>query len=114
MEYHETSQIHNGLYADISLNCRLIIGQLIVAVHCNRCQEEMCESKELSQNCKVLSVNAVALQGRDSGVLDKKTGFLWLFKGCQKDEWHARQREQPEGSYGTCLFKSRGDWLGSK
>lgn len=38
----------------------------------------MCKSKEFSQNCEVLCLNAVVIQRRGSGILDKKTGFLWV------------------------------------
>lgn len=69
------------------MNCRFLTGQLIVALSGNKHAEGMCESKELRQNCEVLCINAVVVQRRGSGVLDKKASFLWVKR------WSERKKD---------------------
>lgn len=57
-----------------------------MAIHCNNYAEGRCESEELSRNFVVLSIHAVVIQRRDSGVLEKKIGFLWLVKDGQGEK----------------------------
>lgn len=52
---------------------------------CNKNAERMGKSDELNQICGVLPNNAVVVQRRDSGALDKKAGFPWSFRDGQRE-----------------------------